>query len=219
MIGVAVILAFVMFGVVAQGVVGLLVFGGLAGLAVAAYAGLSRKSSVLGVDMNVFQIVTLAIAGVLSLATGGMIPSVVAESSPEPKETVVEYVDRTVIDKRTAEVTVTVTAEPSAPATEEAIAATESPVPSDTAGTSVDSGNSSGEAQGGASDVEEVVDPQPLVNQPPADEPEPEPAPAPPSAYYANCTEARNAGVTPIYRGDPEYRPKLDRDGDGIACE
>lgn len=39
------------------------------------------------------------------------------------------------------------------------------------------------------------------------------------SAYYKNCTEARKAGVTPIYRGQPGYRPALDRDNDGIACE
>ena len=42
---------------------------------------------------------------------------------------------------------------------------------------------------------------------------------AAPSAYYANCTEARAAGVTPLYRGDPGYRSGLDRDNDGIACE
>lgn len=39
------------------------------------------------------------------------------------------------------------------------------------------------------------------------------------SAYYKNCTEARKAGVTPIYRGQPGYRSALDRDNDGIACE
>lgn len=39
------------------------------------------------------------------------------------------------------------------------------------------------------------------------------------SVYYHNCAEARAKGVTPIYRGQPGYRPKLDRDGDGIACE
>lgn len=38
-------------------------------------------------------------------------------------------------------------------------------------------------------------------------------------AYYKNCSEARAAGVTPLYRGDPGYRSKLDRDGDGVACE
>ena len=37
--------------------------------------------------------------------------------------------------------------------------------------------------------------------------------------YYKNCAEARAAGVTPIHKGQPGYRPGLDRDGDGIACE
>lgn len=49
-------------------------------------------------------------------------------------------------------------------------------------------------------------------------------APSIPSApasntYYANCTQARSAGVTPIYVGQPGYRSALDRDKDGIACE
>ncbi|MFW0797133.1 DUF1524 domain-containing protein [Gordonia sp. CPCC 205515] len=39
------------------------------------------------------------------------------------------------------------------------------------------------------------------------------------SAYYANCTAARAAGAAPLYRGQPGYRSKLDRDGDGVACE
>jgi endonuclease YncB( thermonuclease family) len=43
---------------------------------------------------------------------------------------------------------------------------------------------------------------------------------AAPSRYvYANCTEARNAGVAPIYRGEHGYSTRLDRDGDGVACE
>ena len=37
--------------------------------------------------------------------------------------------------------------------------------------------------------------------------------------YYPNCAAARKAGAAPIYRGQPGYRPGLDRDGDGIACE
>ncbi len=42
----------------------------------------------------------------------------------------------------------------------------------------------------------------------------------PPAAvYYASCAEARAAGAAPMYRGDPGYRPGLDRDNDGIACE
>lgn len=39
------------------------------------------------------------------------------------------------------------------------------------------------------------------------------------SVYYKNCTEARNAGVTPIYKGNPGYGKHLDGDGDGVACE
>ncbi|MFA9492387.1 excalibur calcium-binding domain-containing protein [Streptococcus sp. E17BB] len=42
---------------------------------------------------------------------------------------------------------------------------------------------------------------------------------APATVRYANCSEARAAGVTPIYLGEPGYSRKLDRDGDGIACE
>lgn len=42
---------------------------------------------------------------------------------------------------------------------------------------------------------------------------------APTSAYYPNCAAARAAGAAPIYRGEPGYSSKLDRDGDGVACE
>lgn len=38
-------------------------------------------------------------------------------------------------------------------------------------------------------------------------------------AYFANCAAARAAGVAPLRRGDAGYRPDLDRDNDGIACE
>lgn len=37
--------------------------------------------------------------------------------------------------------------------------------------------------------------------------------------YYANCTEARAAGVAPLRIGEPGYRSGLDRDKDGVACE
>lgn len=49
--------------------------------------------------------------------------------------------------------------------------------------------------------------------------PKPAPAPSAPAVYYKNCTEARAAGVTPIYRGQPGYGQHLDRDNDGVACE
>lgn len=39
------------------------------------------------------------------------------------------------------------------------------------------------------------------------------------SVYYPNCRAARAAGAAPIYRGQPGYRPEMDGDGDGIACE
>ena len=39
------------------------------------------------------------------------------------------------------------------------------------------------------------------------------------AVYYRNCAAARAAGVAPIYFGEPGYRPALDRDRDGVACE
>ncbi|MGF7122669.1 pyruvate/2-oxoglutarate dehydrogenase complex dihydrolipoamide acyltransferase (E2) component [Rhodococcus sp. BE178] len=60
--------------------------------------------------------------------------------------------------------------------------------------------------------------PAPAPQASPRVAPAPAPAPAP-RAGYKNCTEARNAGVTPIYRGQAGYAPHLDRDNDGIACE
>ncbi|GAA1870539.1 hypothetical protein GCM10009836_58990 [Pseudonocardia ailaonensis] len=71
------------------------------------------------------------------------------------------------------------------------------------------------------------VAPRPLVSAPqtrvaapaaPVREATPE-APAASSAYYANCTAAKNAGAAPLHVGDPGYRKALDRDGDGVACE
>ncbi|MDU0972922.1 MAG: excalibur calcium-binding domain-containing protein [Actinomyces urogenitalis] len=39
------------------------------------------------------------------------------------------------------------------------------------------------------------------------------------NTYYPNCAAARAAGAAPIYRGEPGYSGKLDRDGSGVACE
>jgi hypothetical protein len=39
------------------------------------------------------------------------------------------------------------------------------------------------------------------------------------SAFYPNCSAVRAAGAAPLYRGQPGYSRKLDRDGDGKACE
>ena len=64
----------------------------------------------------------------------------------------------------------------------------------------------------------------PVVAMPPRTRRQPVPArvqPAPPavSVYYDNCTAVRAAGADPISTGDPGYSRKLDRDGDGVACE
>ncbi|WP_309443450.1 excalibur calcium-binding domain-containing protein, partial [Bacillus nitratireducens] len=39
------------------------------------------------------------------------------------------------------------------------------------------------------------------------------------NAYYKNCDAVRAAGKAPLYRDQPGYSSKLDRDGDGVACE
>jgi LPXTG-motif cell wall-anchored protein len=49
--------------------------------------------------------------------------------------------------------------------------------------------------------------PRPTVSKPPA----------PP--FYANCDAVRAAGKAPLFRDQPGYRPALDSDHDGIACE
>ena len=58
-----------------------------------------------------------------------------------------------------------------------------------------------------------------IAPQPPSSKPDPQPTQAPDGVYYENCTAAREAGVTPIYQGQPGYGRHLDRDGDGVACE
>jgi hypothetical protein len=40
-----------------------------------------------------------------------------------------------------------------------------------------------------------------------------------PNDYWGGCNAARAAGTAPIYRGEPGYRPEMDGDGDGLACE
>jgi len=56
------------------------------------------------------------------------------------------------------------------------------------------------------------------ANPPTAGTPRTAPS-TPAEVYFRNCAEARAAGAAPIYRGQPGYRPGLDRDGDGVACE
>ncbi|MGH8921435.1 MAG: excalibur calcium-binding domain-containing protein, partial [Acidimicrobiales bacterium] len=77
----------------------------------------------------------------------------------------------------------------------------------------------------GTIDAPTPAPPAPPAAPAPAPEnpaPTEEPAPAPDnssSVYYKNCAAAKAAGVTPLHIGDPGYSRKLDRDGDGVACE
>lgn len=36
---------------------------------------------------------------------------------------------------------------------------------------------------------------------------------------FRNCKEAKAAGYSNIRRGEPGYSSRLDRDGDGLACD
>jgi hypothetical protein len=36
---------------------------------------------------------------------------------------------------------------------------------------------------------------------------------------FDNCTQAYNAGYANLPQGSPHYAKKLDRDGDGVACD
>ena len=47
----------------------------------------------------------------------------------------------------------------------------------------------------------------------------PDPTAVEQSVYYAGCDQVRAAGKAPLHAGEPGYRPELDPDGDGIACE
>ena len=68
--------------------------------------------------------------------------------------------------------------------------------------------------------VPEPVVPEPVPVAPAPVAPAPKPAgPAAPAAAFANCSAAKAAGAAPLYAGSPGYAPKLDRDGDGVACE
>lgn len=63
---------------------------------------------------------------------------------------------------------------------------------------------------------------KPKAKPKPKSKPKPRPKATtakPRSVYYANCAAVRAAGAAPIHSGDPGYSRKLDRDGDGVACE
>lgn len=69
--------------------------------------------------------------------------------------------------------------------------------------------------------VEKPAAPEPAAPEPNVpDVPDaPEPDDGGGDAYYKNCAAVRDAGKAPLHEGDPGYSSKLDRDGDGTACE
>ena len=81
-----------------------------------------------------------------------------------------------------------------------------------------DSADAAASASAAAEATEQAAQEEPAQPEAPAQEPQSEPEEQA-DAYYANCTEAKAAGAAPLYRGDPGYRAKLDRDHDGVACE
>lgn len=61
---------------------------------------------------------------------------------------------------------------------------------------------------------------QPSPSATPSATPSPAAQPTVPAGGFKSCAEVRAAGYpTPIRRGDPGYNTRLDRDGDGLACE
>ncbi|MFI5559152.1 thermonuclease family protein [Amycolatopsis japonica] len=60
------------------------------------------------------------------------------------------------------------------------------------------------------------AEPTTKKSTPPPAAAEPDP---PKTVSYANCDAVRAAGAAPLYAGQPGYNRKLDRDGDGVACE
>ncbi|MFD6565490.1 excalibur calcium-binding domain-containing protein [Micromonospora profundi] len=65
-----------------------------------------------------------------------------------------------------------------------------------------------------------TAEPVPTTAAPRKPAPKPSRTSSPPKQpFYKNCDAVRAAGADPLRPGDPGYRPELDRDGDGEACE
>lgn len=94
-----------------------------------------------------------------------------------------------------------------------ALVSTPSPTPEETTATP--------EPEPATQEPEPEPEPEPATQEPEPVVEEPAlPAPAPaPARPFTSCAQAREAGAAPLYRGDPGYSPRLDRDKDGVACE
>ncbi|NNH72030.1 excalibur calcium-binding domain-containing protein [Nocardia uniformis] len=49
--------------------------------------------------------------------------------------------------------------------------------------------------------------------------PKPSTSESEPRPYYVNCTQVQREESGPLLAGQPGYRPGLDKDGNGIACD
>jgi hypothetical protein len=93
--------------------------------------------------------------------------------------------------------------------------------PPDGDGSSQDAGGATGDQQGAARPNTAQVDDQRRASRGRsggAGGTAPTVTPSP-GVFYATCAAAIAAGVAPILRGQPGYRPQLDADSDGIACD
>ncbi|VXC29247.1 excalibur calcium-binding domain-containing protein [Pseudoclavibacter sp. 8L] len=155
------------------------------------WAGLPRSRKLGAITMGAGLVVCVVGGSIAGSQTVRELPV----AAPAPTVTVTSTVQAP-----TETVFVTVTAEPvAAPVAEPVPVADPIPVAEPEIDTPVDA-------------------PAPLYAAPEPAPAAPEPAPQP-NVYFANCTEARNAGAAPVYAGDPGYASHLDRDGDGIGCE
>ncbi len=122
-------------------------------------------------------------------------------ASPHPADVALAPSSSTVTVTQTAPpVTTTVTAAPVVNTVTATTTVTVAPLV--VAGASGGAGASTG--PGGSSGV-----PAPLVGQGSGSS----------APYFGSCSEARAAGAAPMHVGDAGYRPGLDRDKDGVACE
>ncbi len=149
----------------------------------------------------------ISIASIVALFAGAAFIPTSEEDEPKGFSTVETSVEvQTSVVKVTSEEVVTVTET----ATEE---------PEEEAPVEEPAAEEPAEAQPEAEQAvqEEAPAPAPVavpepVQQAPA-------AVAPTSTYYSSCAQAKAAGAAPLYAGSPGYSSRLDRDGDGVACE
>ncbi|WP_454930805.1 excalibur calcium-binding domain-containing protein [Actinomyces israelii] len=139
--------------------------------------------------------------------------SVTAQNPAAGEQVPADQVITLTVNHDSADAAASASASAAAEAAASAAASASASAAAEAAASAAASASASAAAEAAASAAAE----QPAQEQP-AQEPQSEPEEQA-RTYYANCTEAKAAGAAPLYRGEPGYRDKLDRDHDGIACE